>query len=135
MSSSRSDAKAGSTKPRPATETINTFLYTIFLLKLSCFFRAVSALVTLCLPPGAEVLQFLIARLSGASQGGFLALRSVYCKLQWVRRLEGAPSLSYLAHCAVSYKEKLVSLERCLVFHDAVFGDTNAIQPRAERAQ
>ena len=49
MSSSRSDAKAGRTTARLATEIINTFLYIRFSPYFPCSFR-LKALVTLCVP-------------------------------------------------------------------------------------
>src|ERR1039458_8430993 len=106
MSSSRSDAKAGRTKPRPATETINKLFFTIFLLIGSTF----SELVKL-----------------SAAAGKLPALRRVHCNLHCVRHLHDALGLGHLVCGAMGQKEKLVGLERRLVFHDAVFGDANAV--------
>src|SRR5271157_962577 len=109
MSSSRSDAKTGRSKLRPATETINTFLYTIFLLKRSTFSGRLNALMI-------QSLHQPMARLSAATQGELLAFRGVYRNLRWVRRPQDVPGLGHLVCGAMGQKQEFVGLEGGLVF-------------------
>ena len=75
-----------------------------------------------------------IANLSAANTGELLAFRRVYCNLDGVRRLHDVPGFFHFVRRAMSHKKELVRFERQLVFHDAVFGDANTVQPRTQRA-
>jgi len=62
-------------------------------------------------------------------------MRPMDCDLHSVGRLQDIPGFGHLVRGAMSQEEELVGLQRCLVRHDAVFGDASAIQPCPERAQ
>jgi len=63
------------------------------------------------------------------STNDVLALRPVDCNVHGVGRLQNVPGLGNLVRRAVSQKEELVGLQRCLVFHQTALNPPTTTAP------
>src|ERR1044071_843034 len=68
-------------------------------------------------------------------KGRTMTLRSVCRDLCCSGRFEDALGLGHLVGGAMRDDEELGTFERCLILHDAVFRNANAVQPGAQRTQ